>query len=107
MTVRNLLLSILFTAVASSLVAQDAAAPAGGTYRSFTPVDQWELGLNAGVPFVSGDLDSKLGFGGGLHARKALDHVFSLRLGALYAKTKNEFQASQSTAEMSLSLIHI
>ncbi len=101
MTVRNLLLSILFTAAATSLVAQDAAAPAGGAYRSFTPADQWELGLNLGVPFVSGDLDSKLGFGGGLHVRKALDHVFSLRLGALYAKTKNEVQATQSSAEMS------
>lgn len=101
MTVRNLLLSILFMAAASSLVAQDAAAPAGGTYRSFTPADQWEIGLNAGVPFVSGDLDSKLGFGGGLHVRKALDHVFSLRAGALYAKTKNELQSSQSSSEMS------
>ncbi|MCS6930175.1 MAG: OmpA family protein [Saprospiraceae bacterium] len=102
MTVRNLLLSILLMVAAKGLMAQDAAAPAGGgTYRSFTPADQWEVGLNAGLPFVSGDLDSKLGFGGGLHVRKAFDHVFSLRAGALYARTKNELATAQSSSEMS------
>lgn len=99
MTVRNLVFAVLFMCATFSLSAQDAAAPAGGAYRSFTPADQWELGLHAGVPFVSGDLDGKLGFGGGLHVRKALDHIFSVRVGGLYAKTKNE--VDPSTAEMS------
>ena len=90
MTVRKLVLAVLFISATYGLSAQDAAMPAGGTYRSFTPADQWELGVHAGLPFVSGDLDSKLGFGGGLHIRKSLDHIFSVRVSALYAKTKNE-----------------
>jgi outer membrane protein OmpA-like peptidoglycan-associated protein len=102
MTVRNFVLAVLFISATFSLSAQDAAAPAGGTYRSFSPADQWELGLHAGVPFVSGDLDGKLGFGGGLHVRKSLDHIFSVRVGALYAKTKSESAIlASSTSEMS------
>lgn len=100
MTVRNLVFAVLFMCASISLSAQDAMAPtASAPYRSFTPADQWELGLHAGVPFVSGDLDGKLGFGGGLHVRKALDHIFSVRVGGLYAKTKNE--VDPSSAEMS------
>ncbi len=60
-------------------------------YRSFTPKDQWELGLHAGVPFVLGDVDAKFpGFGGGIHVRKAFDHIFSVRVVGLYAQLKNE-----------------
>lgn len=59
--------------------------------RSFTPKDQWELGIHAGVPFVLGDVNAKFpGFGGGIHIRKAFDHIFSVRAVALYAKMKNE-----------------
>ncbi|MBK9336815.1 MAG: OmpA family protein [Lewinellaceae bacterium] len=101
MTVRNLLLAVLFISATFSLSAQDAAAPAGGAYRSFSPADQWELGIHAGVPFVSGDLDGKLGFGGGLHVRKSLDHIFSLRVGGLYAKTKSEDTDNNRSSEMS------
>lgn len=101
MSVRNSLLAVLFIAASLSLSAQDAAAPAGGAYRSFTPADQWELGLHAGVPFVSGDLDGKLGFGGGLHVRKSLDHIFSVRVGGMYAKTKSEDTNNNRSSEMS------
>jgi hypothetical protein len=52
MTVRNFVLAVLFISATFGLSAQDAAAPAGGTYRSFTPADQWELGIHAGVPFI-------------------------------------------------------
>lgn len=100
MTVRNLVLAVLFISATFGLSAQDAAAP-GGTYRSFTPADQWELGVDLGVPFVAGDLDSKLGFGGGLHVRKSLDHIFSIRVNGLYAKTKSEDTNTNSEAEMS------
>ena len=101
MTVRNLLLAVLFIFATFSLSAQDASAPAGGAYRSFTPADQWEVGIHAGVPFVQGDLDSKLGFGGGLHVRKSLDHIFSIRAGALYEKEKIEDADNNRTAETS------
>ena len=102
MTVRKLVLAVLFISATFGLTAQDAAAPAGGAYRSFTPADQWELGVHAGLPFVLGDLDSKIGFGGGLHVRKSLDHIFSIRVSALYAQTSNENAdvTPKSTADM-------
>jgi outer membrane protein OmpA-like peptidoglycan-associated protein/opacity protein-like surface antigen len=69
-----------------SVQAQDATP-----YRSLTPADQWELGIDLGTPFIAGDIDAKFpGFGGGLHVRKAFDHVFSFRASALFASMKNE-----------------
>lgn len=89
MTVRKLSSALFFVLVSFALSAQDAAPT--GTYRSFSPADQWELGVNLGLPFIVGDVDSKFpGFGGGLHVRKSLDHIFSLRFGANYFTTKNE-----------------
>lgn len=89
MTVRQLVFSVLFVLVSFAAVAQDAAMSA--PYRSFTPKDQWELGIHAGVPFILGDVDAKFpGFGGGIHVRKAFDHIFSVRVVGLYAQTKNE-----------------
>jgi OmpA-OmpF porin, OOP family len=74
---RKLSATIFFAILGLSLAAQDAATP---SYRSFTPKDGWELGIGLGLPFVSGDLDPKFpGFGGSLHLRKSLDHVFSIR----------------------------
>ena len=89
MTVRKLTFAFLFALVACALSAQDAAAPS----RSFTPKDQWEIGLDLGSAFVIGDLDATPGFGGGLHVRKALDHVFSLRGNFLFASATNERDA--------------
>lgn len=54
---------------------------AQGTTKS---KDMLEIGLHAGTMFVSGDLDIQPGYGGGIHLRKSLDYVFSLRLDALY-----------------------
>jgi outer membrane protein OmpA-like peptidoglycan-associated protein len=86
MMVRNLSLALLFTFACMSLQAQDAM-----TYRSLSPADQWELGVDLGIPMIVGDIDAKIpGFGGGLHVRKAFDHVFSFRAGALFASMKNE-----------------
>lgn len=51
--------------------------PSMGAYKG--PKDMWELGINVGHAFVSGDVDFKPGFGAGLSLRKSLDHVFSLR----------------------------
>ena len=84
--VRNLSLAVLFTFAYMSVQAQDATM-----YRSLTPADQWELGVDLGTPMIIGDIDTKFpGFGGGLHLRKAFDHVFSVRVSALYASMKNE-----------------
>ncbi|MEZ4920063.1 MAG: OmpA family protein [Saprospiraceae bacterium] len=88
---RKLTLSILFAFVTLGLFAQDAPA-----FRSFTKKDKTELGLDLGLPMVMGDLDQNIGFGGGLHVRKALDHVFSVRINGLYAQTSNETAPDKS-----------
>lgn len=43
------------------------------------PRSQWELGFTAGPSMIIGDVKSKVGFGGGISLRKALNHVFSIR----------------------------
>ncbi|HND86771.1 MAG TPA: OmpA family protein [Saprospiraceae bacterium] len=93
MTVRHLTLSVLFTLVSFAAMAQESSAP----YRQLSPNDKWEIGVHAGLPFIVGDVDPKIpGFGGGLHVRKSLDHIFSVRGGILYAKTKNEESGAES-----------
>lgn len=87
MTVRKLTFALLLTFSGMGLAAQEA----GSTYRSFTPADQWEIGVDLGTPMIIGDLDAKFpGFGGGLHVRKSLGHVFSVRVSGLYGAMKNE-----------------
>ena len=45
------------------------------------PRNQWELGVSGGMSSISGDVRATLPtFGWGLHARKALGYIFSLRL---------------------------
>ena len=91
MTVRKLTFVLLLVAAHIGINAQTPGeVTTGGTYRSFTPKDQVEFGIHLGVPFVAGDLDSKLGFGGGLHLRKSIDHVLSVRVNTMFAKSKNE-----------------
>ena len=99
MTVRKLTLVLLFVAAYIGIYAQTPGevTTGGGTYRSFTPKDQWELGVHVGVPFVAGDLDSKLGFGGGLHVRKSIDHIFSIRANGMFGQTKNEGGGTNDT----------
>ena len=55
---------------------------------SGTQKDMWELGLNAGHFMSIGDLDFDPSFAVGLHVRKALDYVFSLRLDLQYGILK-------------------
>lgn len=87
MTVRKLTFTLLLTFFGLGLAAQEA----GSTYRSFTPADQWEIGVDLGTPMILGDIDAKFpGFGGGLHIRKSLGHVFSVRVGGMYAAMENE-----------------
>ncbi len=87
MTVRKLTFALLLTFFGLGLAAQEASS----TYRSFTPADQWEVGVDLGTPMVVGDIDAKFpGFGGGLHVRKSLGHVFSVRVGGLYGAMENE-----------------
>jgi OmpA-OmpF porin, OOP family len=86
---RKFLFTILFASFGLGLAAQDAMAPA--PYRSFSQPDQWEAGIHLGMPLVFGDLDAQIpSFGGGLHLRKSLDHIFSVRGNVLFARGSSE-----------------
>lgn len=53
------------------------------------PRNQWEIGIKAGLMYVSGDVPSQLTFPSfGLHVRKAFGYVFSLRLEYMYGTGK-------------------
>lgn len=54
------------------------------------PSNMLELGVHGGYFFVAGDVDPKAGYAGGIHARKAIDHLFSIRLDLLAGKLKGE-----------------
>lgn len=82
---------LLLTAFSSFLIgtplqAQNPSPPASSTPASPslasimpTPEDKWEVGLSLGHSMINGDIDFKPGFGAGLHVRRALDYIFSIR----------------------------
>ncbi|WP_241237875.1 OmpA family protein [Pseudoflavitalea rhizosphaerae] len=43
------------------------------------PRNKWEIGVKGGLATISGDVRARPGWGAGLHVRKALGYVFSLR----------------------------
>lgn len=90
MKVKKVTIAISFVMAAFGLSAQDAAMTSGNGYRSFSPEDKWELGVGVGTAMVVGDLDPKIGFGGQVHLRKSLDHIFSVRGNLNFAKTASE-----------------
>ena len=71
----------------STAQAQDDAAT---TQLSYTPKHMWEFGLHGGYAFVEGDYERKPGYGAGLHIRRALDHIFSLRLDGTFMRMNSE-----------------
>jgi len=53
------------------------------------PRDQWEIGISGGLFNIQGDVPSVIPTGGlGLHVRKSLGHVFSLRAEYVYGTAK-------------------
>ena len=52
--------------------------------------DGLELGIHGGHFFSSGNIDFKPGYGVGLHIRKSLDYVFSLRLDGMIGQLNGE-----------------
>jgi outer membrane protein OmpA-like peptidoglycan-associated protein len=69
-----------------------------GTYNfPAKPRNQWEVGFKVGMPAISGDVRARIPtFGGGIHVRKALGYVFSLRLEYDYLINKGlNFAGSQ------------
>ncbi|MEL7021851.1 MAG: OmpA family protein, partial [Bacteroidota bacterium] len=73
----------------STLSAQDAT---GQSYSGVTatPEHKWELGIHAGHAFLAGDIDFNPSFGAGIHVRRALDYLFSIRGELLYARPEGE-----------------
>lgn len=94
MTTKRLALSVVFVIsclLNVSLQAQDAA-PAASGYSGVqaTPEHKWELGVHVGHAFVAGDIDFNPSFGAGIHIRRALDYLFSIRGELLYSKPEGE-----------------
>ncbi|MEE9439659.1 MAG: OmpA family protein [Saprospiraceae bacterium] len=60
----------------------------GETNYSAKPKSAWELGVHAGHFFIDGDVDRTVpgGFGVGLHLRKAIHYVFSIRGDLFYGQ---------------------
>ncbi len=79
--------------------AQDDAAQ-----LSYTPKHMWEVGFHGGFAFNSGDLDFDPGFGAGLHLRRAIDHIFSIRLDGQYLRV-NSSEANRAYDEFSATSI--
>lgn len=49
-----------------------------------TPRHMWEVGVNGGFNIVTGDVDWTTAFGAGIHVRRAIDNIFSLRFDGQY-----------------------
>lgn len=62
----------------------------GETQYSAKPKSAWELGIHAGHYFIDGDVDRNIpgGYGVGLHLRKAVHYVFSIRGDLFYGVAK-------------------
>ena len=62
----------------------------GQSAYSAKPKNAWELGVHLGHLFVDGDVDTRIpgGYGVGLHLRKAIHYVFSLRADFMYGVSK-------------------
>ena len=68
----------------------DASFRLGQTPYSAKPKNAWELGIHLGHYFIDGDVDTRIpgGYGVGLHLRKAVHYVFSVRADLFYGVAK-------------------
>ncbi|MEL6355909.1 MAG: OmpA family protein [Bacteroidota bacterium] len=90
-SLRHLITLALVLVTGASIVAQEASEPAKSSVeKAARPKDMLELGIRPTYMFVSGDVDSKPGFGAGLHFRKSLDYVFSLRFDGIYGQMEGD-----------------
>ncbi len=81
-----LLFSLSFAVQAQNDGSSNAIGTTGG--YSATPPHMWEVGVGPGVFTSFTDINFEPGFGVGLHIRRALDYVFSLRGEGFYGLTK-------------------
>lgn len=64
-----------------------------------TPKNMLELGVNAGFTYMGGDVKGLPSYGVGLHLRKALDYVFSVRADFMYGEIKGADEPTVSIRE--------
>ena len=67
-----------------------ASAQEDATPISYTPKHMWEIGLHGGYAFNLGDYDPSAGYGAGFHIRRAIDHIFSIRLDGQYFSVSSD-----------------
>lgn len=101
-----LLLFVGLSTAFTGLFAQDGASEkdkANGSGQAMgikaTPRNMFEMGLNAGFTYMGGDVQALPSYGVGLHLRKAMDYVFSLRGDFLYAEIKGADEPTVSIRE--------
>lgn len=97
MTKRSTLLLALTLFLGTAALHAQEEESEGSDYG--TPKDMIEFGIAGGYVFVGGDVTQKPGYGVGLHVRKSLDYVFSLRFDGFYGSARGE---SGSVADQSL-----
>lgn len=68
-------------------------------YAQATPKNMIEFGVNGGYAFISGDVAQQPGYGAGIHIRKSLDYVFSIRGDGMYASMSGEREADGTAFE--------
>ena len=97
MTMKKLLLPTLLAVLCSvpfSTFAQDdATETTSAAGIQATPKHGLEIGLHGGHFFSSGDVEWNPSWAAGLHFRKALDYVFSLRFDAMYGMATGDSQS--------------
>ncbi len=87
MAVKRTILFAFLLMVASIAWAQKSKSEKNSNTSSSskpTPNNMWEVGAHGGYLFNTGDVATQGGYGAGLHVRKSLDYIFSLRGEALY-----------------------
>lgn len=72
---RKVLFFVLTIALSFAAEAQTKKTMGGPT----RPQHKWEVGVGLGHLAVNGDVTLKPGFGGTVHVRRAIDHIFSIR----------------------------
>ena len=87
---RKILTLITFVLGTALFFQATAQTTASNLKINAKPKNMWELGINVGHTALTGDVDWNSSFGAGLHLRKAIDYMFSIRVDANYIQLRGE-----------------
>lgn len=82
----SLFVLILCVSLCTSGIAQDDDTSYQGLKFSSQPKHQSEIGVNLGHFMVLGDIQPRLGWGAGVHFRRAFDYAFAWRVDFMYGQ---------------------